>query len=212
MRKGFGSFGFGALTLAAALVAGCSHSDSMSGKSNGNVRFIMGGASATAAPVGSVAPVTLNDGTDRTIASASITLSSILARNLDGELIDVTMDLPAEIDLIDLIEGHAVDLPVGSLPVGSYDQLVVVIRSLHVVLSDGTQIDVTPPGGGWTAIVNVDAFDVVDGSVTTVHLNFRSESAFRWINGQLEFDPEFDCETDHHHGGDNDDDDDEDDD
>ena len=58
-------------------------------------------------------------------------------------------------------------------------------------------------------MVQVEAFDVADGAVTTVHLIFRSDAAFRWVNGQLEPDPEFDCDVDHHHdGGDDDEDDD----
>jgi hypothetical protein len=196
-----GAAGFFALSLATALAAGCSNSDSMTGKTKGNVRFTMGGPIAQAATVGGASSVTLADGTGRTITSATINLSSILARNLDGQLIDVTMDLPVTVDLIGLINGHTVTLPIGSLPVGSYDQLVIVIRSLHVELSDGTQIDVTPPGGGWTAVVAVDAFDVVDGQLTTVNLHFRSGDAFRWLDGRLEFDPAFDCDADHHHGG-----------
>ena len=105
------------------------------------------------------------------------------------------MALPVTVDLVALVQGRTVDLPIGSLPVGSYDQLVVVIRSLHVELSDGTLIDVTPPGGGWTAIVRVDPFEVVDGQVTTVHLHFRASGAFRWADGELQFDPEFDCDV-----------------
>ena len=191
-----GAVGFSALTLAAVLVGGCSNSDSLSGRSNGNVLFTMGGPTTQAARLGASSPVTLSDGTGRTITSASISLSSILARNLDGQLIDVTMALPVTVDLIGLVQGRTVDLPIGSLPVGSYDQLVIVIRSLHIELSDGTQIDVTPPGGGWTAIVQVEAFEVVDGQVTTVHLHFRSEGAFRWVDGEFEFNPGFDCDVD----------------
>jgi hypothetical protein len=156
----------------------------------------MGGPTTQAAQVGGTSPVTLSDGTGRTITSASISLSSILARNLDGQLIDVTMDLPVTVDLVNLIQGRTVELPIGSLPVGSYDQLVIVIKSLHIELSDGTTIDVTPPGGGWTAIVRVEPFEVVDGAVTTVNLHFRADGAFRWVDGELEFNPGFDCDVD----------------
>jgi hypothetical protein len=191
-----GAAGFCALTLAAALAGGCSNSDGLSGSSKGNVRFTMGGPTTQAASLAGTSAVTLTDGTGRTITSANISISGIVARNLEGQLIDVTMDLPITVDLISVIQGQTVDLPIGSLPVGSYDQLVVVIRSLHVQLSDGTLIDVTPPGGGWTAIVRTDPFDVVDGVVTTVHLHFRAARAFNWIDGRLEFDPEFDCNVD----------------
>jgi hypothetical protein len=198
---GIGRLGFSTFALAALILGGCSDSGKMVGSSNtGRVRMIMGGP-RQAATGGVAAATALNDGTGRTLTAAEITVSSVLARNLDGQLIDVTMDLPATVDLVALIGGGTTELPIGALPVGTYDQLVVVIRSLHVELSDGTQVDVTPPGGGWTAIVNTDAFDVVDGQVTTVTLHFRANGAFQFVNGHLEFTPGFDCEHDHDHDG-----------
>jgi hypothetical protein len=195
-----------ALALATILPSGCSDSGSMTGvkPGSGRVRMVLGGSAAQAATVGKAGrsvPTTWSDSTGRQITSATISLSAVEARNIDGQLIPVTMDLPMSVDLVALINGGTVDLPDGSLPAGTYDQFVIVIRSLHVELSDGTQVDVTPPGGGWTAIVPTDPFDVVAGQVTTAHLSFRADSAFNWINGQLEFDPEFDCNVDHHHSG-----------
>src|SRR5262249_3978877 len=151
---------------------------------SGKIRMVLGASSAQAATAGTSSPTVMADGSGRTIQSAAITLSSILARTTDGKLTDVTMALPATVDLVALIQGGTVDLPGGSLPAGSYDQIVVVIKTLHVVLSDGTAVDVTPPGGGWTAIVPTQPFDVVDGQVTTVHLDFQASGAFQWINGQ----------------------------
>ena len=201
-RAAFAKVGLPALVLAALAASGCSDSGSMSvSAGTGRVRVVMGGPAGT---TGAVSAATLSDGDGRRIDSASITLSSIVARNLDGELVDVSIDLPRDVDLIDLLQGQTVELPIGSLPVGTYDQIVIVIRALHVVLSDGTVIDVTPPGGGWTAIVPTEPFDVVEGQVTTVNLHFRPERAFRFIEGQLEFDPEFDGDVDHRHDGDDD--------
>ncbi|HJQ97677.1 MAG TPA: DUF4382 domain-containing protein [Candidatus Polarisedimenticolaceae bacterium] len=190
------------------LSAACSDSGSMVASGTGRVRLVMGGSAPAAT---TVSAATLSDGSGRQIVAAEIELSSVLARNLDGQLVDVTVDLPMTVDLIGLVQGHTVELPVGSLPVGTYDQLVVVIRALHVELSDGTQVDVTPPGGGWTAIVPAEAFDVVEGQLTTVNLRFRADGAFRFVDGHLEFDPEFDCDTDRHHHDDGDDDDEDDD-
>jgi hypothetical protein len=193
-----------AVCLAALVTAACSGSGSItSSPGTGRVQFVLGGpvAAATAAPTTAAA---LTDEDGRRIDSATISLSSLLARNLDGELVAVTIDLPVEVDLVDLLEGRSVELPTGALPAGSYDQLVVVIRSLTVTLSDGTQIDVTPPGGGWTAIVRTEPFDVVEGEVTTVSLRFRPEGAFRWFDGHLEFHPEFDCDVDDGDDGDDD--------
>ena len=184
-----GKIGGAVLVLAPVLATGCSDSGSMTGSATGRVRMVMGG------PEGTVSAATLTDGDGRRIDSATIALSSIVARNLDGELVDVSIELPIDVDLVDLLQGRTVELPIGSLPAATYDQLVVVIRSLEVVLSDGTDIDVTPPGGGWTAIVRTEPFDVVEGQVTTVNLRFRPERAFRFIEDRLEFQPEFDGEV-----------------
>jgi hypothetical protein len=192
----------GLLVACAVLAAGCSDSGSMSSSGSGRVRLVMGGPTAQLTSTTSVAPATWSDDGGRQIVAAEIELSSVLARNLNGELVDVSVDLPVMVDLVGLVQGRTVELPVGSLPVGAYDQLVVVIRSLHVELSDGTQIAVTPPGGGWTAIVPTEPFDVLEGQLTTVNLRFRAARAFRWLNGELEFNPEFDCDTDRHHDGD----------
>ncbi len=192
-----------ALVLAALITPSCSNSDRMAGNSNqGRVQFVMRGPSGQASGVAAATgPITVNDGSGRQISSATITLSSILARNLNGQLVGVTIALPMDVDLVGLITGGTVDLPMGALPAATYDQLVVVIRALHVVLSDGTQIDVTPPGGGWTVVINTVPFDVVDGQVTTVQLHFQSNGAFQWVDGQLEFNPGFDCSVDHEHDG-----------
>jgi len=197
----FRNIGLGILAVAAILaVGGCSGSNSMTGGGGGNVQFVLSAGTTTTTALPSASPTILHDDQGRQIDAAVITLSSVLARNLDGELVDVTIDLPAMVDLIALSQGGTVELPMGSLPPGSYDQLVIVIRSLNVTLSDGTQIAVTPPGGGWTAIVPTAPFDVAEGTVTTVQLHFRMGGAFRWIDGGIEFDPEFDC-----HVGDHDD-------
>jgi hypothetical protein len=202
-RSQLGSIGLGALLLTSLLTGGCSHSDFLDGTSDsgpgtgngsgtGRVRMVMGGP-ALAAAAG-----TLSDDA-HTIDSAEITITRIVARNLDGQLIDIGMELPVSVDLITLVQGATFELPAGSLPVGAYDQLVVAIGALHVTLSNGTVTDVDPPGGGWTATVRTDAFDVVEGEVTTVNLHFRAEHAFKWDHGELQFDPEFDCDHDHDH-------------
>ena len=196
-----------AAVLATLAAGGCSDSGSMiEGGSTGRVQLVLGGSATQSATLGSTAA--LSDDRGRTIEAAVITLSSVLARNLDGELVDVSVSLPMEVDLIDLILGRTVELPIGALPVDSYDQLVVVIRSLGVVLSDGTRIDVTPPGGGWTAIVRTEPFDVAEGTLTTVNLRFRADRAFRWVEDRLEFHPEFDADVDDGDDDDHDDDDD----
>jgi hypothetical protein len=195
-------FGISTLAVAALVATGCSDSAKMTSNpaGSGQVRMILGGGGSSGVMAATSSTPVLGDGSGRTIQSATITLSSVLARNLDGQLINVTMDLTAPVDLVALLQGGTVNLPMGSLPAGTYDQLVVVIRTLHVVLSDGTQLDVTPPGGGWTAIVPATPFDVVAGQMTTVTLQFQANGAFQFVNGQLVFNPNFSCQTDHQHG------------
>ena len=188
--------GLCALALTALIFGGCSDSGSMVGNNTGRVRIVMDGPATQAATLEAAQLTAMNDGSGRTLTSAEIQISSILARNLDGELIDIALTLPATVDLIALIQGGTHELPTGALPAGSYDQIVVVIKSLTVGLSDGTEVEVRPPGGGWTAVVNTDPFDVADGAVTTVTLHFRARDAFQVVNGELEFSPGFDCEHD----------------
>jgi uncharacterized protein DUF4382 len=198
-----------ALGAAAILSAGCSGTnDVTAGKGEGQVKVVLSGAASTATATTRTDAGSMmleNDGPQ--LQAVQVTLSSILARNLDGQLVDVTIDLPATIDLLAVAQGQTYELPMGALPAGSYDQIVVVIRTLSVTLADGTKIDVTPPGGGWTAIVPTDPFDVVEGQVTTVNLHFRPAGALRWVEDHFEFHPSFDCNVDdggHHDGGDDD--------
>ena len=125
------------------------------------------------------------------LESANVTFASLLARNLDGELIDLDIDLPHTVDLVALGAGHEVTFPAGTLPEGDYDQLVVVMTQLEANFVDGGSIALTPPGGGWTAIVRVAPFTVVDGETVTLDLNLRLGKAFRRLDGAFRFFPEF---------------------
>jgi hypothetical protein len=128
------------------------------------------------------------------LESATVTFSSILARTLEGVLTDVTIDLPVDVDLLAL-GGKEATLPVGFLPPGTYDQLVVVMTRVELTLANGTKIAVTPPGGGWTAIVRVaEPFTVVEGETTTVSLRFRRDLSFGCGGGRWTFHPEFECD------------------
>ncbi len=201
-HKGARTVVFLTLAALALLAAGCAGTDSTVGGSfrDGQVRVFLSAGTGSAAGVSTAgglnSAVALSEQGGPQIQAASVTLSSILARNLEGQLIDIAMDLPVTFDLVALAQGQTVELPMGSLPAGSYDQLVVVIRAVSVTLADGTVVEVTPPGGGWTAIVRTDPFDVAEGTTTTVQLHFRAGRAFRWLNGQIDFQPEFDCDID----------------
>jgi len=129
------------------------------------------------------------------LQSASVTFSSFLARNLDGELIDVDIDLPVTIDVFDLLD-RQIELPMGSLPTGFYDQLVVVITHVELVTLDGTRITITPPGGGWTVIVRVCEFMVDEATTTTVQIRFHAHRSFRHLSDGFHFAPQFECAID----------------
>jgi hypothetical protein len=102
------------------------------------------------------------------------------------------MELPAMVDVVAMEEGgRTVTLPDGTLPPATYDQIVVVMTHVEGVLWDGTIITITPPGGGWTAIVPVCPFEVADGSTAIVGLMLPVRTAFAWGEGRFRFEPRF---------------------
>lgn len=200
-----------ALVVALVAVSACG-GDGMDKAGKGRVAIVMsaaGGSLATAGPVagldgGSAASATpgllasngSHDGcgADRALQAASVTFSSILARTLEGVLTDVEIDLPVTVEMLALMDGKVATLPAGFLPEGTYDQLVVVMTKVEVTLLNGTKVAITPPGGGWTAIVPVaEPFTVIEGESTTITLKFRRDLSFGCGSGRWEFRPTFEC-------------------
>ncbi len=189
----------------ALLSAGCGSSD-MLGPNQGRVQFLLSSgtsATATGQPAATAMPqadVTqpLTDGeTDsphRFFQSASVDITSILARDADGVLVNVEMDLPVTVDIISMENGKHVTLPDGNLTSGTYDQLVLVLKKLEGTTWDGTQVSIVPPGGGWTTIVPVCPFTVDADVTTTVSLAFDLRTAFTWRNSHYLFQPRFRCD------------------
>jgi hypothetical protein len=197
MRSISSTLKFCALAVAFGVVAACSSSHDATQSGNGAVRFVMS-ASATSS---SLADTSGGGSWDQPqLQAANVTFASILARNLDGQLINVTIDLPITVDLLGLVNGGTFTLPDGFLPPGTYDQIVIVMTEVQLTLADGTVVTIDPPGGGWTAILPVsDTFEVVEGQETTVMIDFRAGGAFRWLSGHWEFHPDFHC-SGHHRG------------
>ncbi len=182
------------------VMASCGDGSSMLGADGGRVRFVLSsGAGATLADGG----VTLTPGASLDgdhdddfhprFQSANVTFSSILARNLEGVLVNVEIDLPKTVDVLALRADEQVTLPDGVLPPATYDQIVVVMTEVEVVTLDGTTVTIAPPGGGWTAIVPVCPFDVEDGATTTVTVKFWLGQAFSWRDSRYHFKPQFTC-------------------
>ena len=134
-----------------------------------------------------------NEGRNRFFESANVTFSSVLARNVAGELLDASMDLPAVVNVVSMEDGREIVLPDAVLPIGTYDQLVVVMKQVQGVTYDGTTITIDPPGGGWTAIVPVCEFVVGDGETSVVGLTFMVREAFKWRDNRFHFSPRMVC-------------------
>ena len=108
----------------------------------------------------------------------------------------VTIDLPVTVDLLALVEGRTFELPLGSLPPGTYDQIVVVMSKVGLTTENGTLIEITPPGGGWTAIIRVVPFEVIEGETTTVNIRFNPRRSFKMLGDQIKFHPHFEVDHD----------------
>jgi len=198
------------LAMAIALVTACSSSHGESNARTGNVRVMLTSAPATTATglatTASAVPGTGSWGDDggsdmlSRLSQVNVTFATLMARNMDGDLVDLATDLPKTVDLIPIINGQAITLPDGTLPVGTYDQFVVVITHVEFAFTDGSKVDLTPPGGGWTKIIPVQPFEVVAGQTTTIDLRFNPSHAFEDLGGEFHFSPDFDCDS--HEGGD----------
>jgi hypothetical protein len=187
MRTSAGALSRAAFALFVVALVSCGGQGGTAGK--GQVSIVLSSSAASAALMSSQ-----GDHHCGAPQAASVTFSSLLARTLDGTLIDVTIALPVTVDLLSLVNGKEATLPAGFLPPGTYDQFVVVMRSVELTLASGTVVTITPPGGGWTAIVRVaQPFTVVEGETTTVTLRFRAERSFVCGLGEWEFHPEFEC-------------------
>ena len=199
------------LTLA---TAGCGGDDVL-GANEGRVRFVLSSDGAAAVGAGDATVSTLpgvqsgaegsvgqpslhGEGSDedRTgwFQSATVTFSSILARDQAGVLVNVDMDLPVPVEIMKMEGGKEIQLPPGDLPAGTYDQLVVVMTAVEGVTKDGTAIAITPPGGGWTAIVPICPFVVEEGSTTVVGLTFKFRNLFSWRDKRYHFQPQLSCD------------------
>lgn len=197
-----------AVALAMALAVGTAGCDNPLGVDGGKVRFVL--SSAPDAPAAAVAQPASTDGSSPDgpalhgdfegehhnpfFASANVTFTSILARNLDGVLVNIDMDLPATVDVVTMEGGRQIVLPDGNLPAATYDQIVVVMTQVEGVTHDGTTVTITPPGGGWTAIVPICPFVVEDGGTAVVGLSLSVRRSFFWRDNRFHFQPRFVCE------------------
>lgn len=201
-----------ALAIAAVLaLPGCSL-DGLFGHDGGRVRMVLsrddGGALNTAVATlvsQSAAQADRDDDDgdgkrgDWRFQTATVTLSSILARTNDGELVNLDIDLPITVDVVKIDGGKQLVLPDGFLPADTYDQVVLVITAVQGVTRDGTTVTIEPPGGGWTAIVPICPMEVVESATTSVGLALNVRSSFLQVGNWWSFHPRFrslvDCDA-----------------
>jgi hypothetical protein len=179
------------LSFAAVItLAGC-NGDGLSGGS-ARLRIVLSSEVAAAAPVLSESDDDHDDShLSHFFQSAQVTLSSVLVRNLDGQLINVDVDLPVTVDVVKIEGGKQVVLPAGTLPAGSYDQVVLVITAVEGTTSNGTVITIEPPGGGWTAVVPICVLEVAQGATETVDLTLNVRNSFLQSDSHWGFQPRF---------------------
>lgn len=184
-----------------AVIGGCGI-DGLLGSDDGRVRVVVsrdgGGGTLTNLVLDSVARSDRghdDDDDDRRqffgFQTANVTLSSVLVRTEDGELVDLDLDLPLTVDLVKVEGGKQIVLPDGTLPIDSYDQVVLVITSVQATRADGTVLTIEPPGGGWTAIVPVCPFEVDEGQTVVVGLALNVRNSFLNVGNWWGFSPRF---------------------
>lgn len=200
--------GIPALRIVTALglllaTAACSMDGGL-GPNQGRVRLTLsrdaGGATASLGAT-DAGPVADNDDDDNgssgwSFTSASVTLSSIMLRRLDGVLIPLDVELPVDVDVVKIDGGKQVQLPDGILPVGEYDQVVLVMTAVQGTAGDGSAVTVQPPGGGWTAVIPICPLDVVEGGTATVGITLNVRRSFLRAGGWWSFQPRFRAQMD----------------
>jgi hypothetical protein len=181
------------------LTAGC-NLDSLFG-GGGNVQMVLsrdGGGALGNLIADSVLAHQSGDDDDHAVRgafgfqAATVTLSSVLARTLNGELVNLDVDLPITVDVVKLESGRQIVLPDGDLPSGTYDQFVLVITAVQGLTNDGTRITIQPPGGGWTAVIPTCPLDITDAATTTVDVALNVRNSFIQLGGHSwSFQPRF---------------------
>lgn len=182
----------------AGIAGGCSPGRDSNGPKGslaitvGATRGQAGGAFPTAAAAAG------HDDAVSHLRAAVIKIAGLEARMADGTWVPVETGLPADVDLIAIMDaGSGVTLPAGLLPEGDYDALGLRTSQVQLALTDGTKPALVPPGSGWTVRVPV-SFRVVVGESTIVHLNVNCMNSFRVFDGAFEFEPEIDPERVEH--------------
>jgi hypothetical protein len=196
----------------ALLTAACSGGGDMVGSDKGQVRIVMTSTEdplaaghtapdSISAQSGSTVSPILGEDHDhddddredgcacRRLKAANVTFSSVLARNIDGEFIDTSMNLPRTLDMLGFNDRGRIELPAGFLPPGIYDLILVNITKVEFVLLNDLKISIEPPLGGWVSRLEVRPrpFEVIEGETTTVLLRFYPHRMFKVKDGKFKF-------------------------
>jgi len=173
-------------------VAGCSSNNDSTGP-RGSLAITMG---ATGTPAAGTVQTAAGDHDDALshLKAAVVTIAGLEARMADGTWVPMDTGLPADVDLIAIMDaGNVTQLPADLLPEGEYGALQLRITQVQLTLMDDTKISIAPSGSGWTVQIPV-SFSVVAGQMTVVKLKLRCGSSFSHSDGQFAFDPEIEVE------------------
>ena len=126
-----------------------------------------------------------------TFQTATVTLSSVMARTTKGELVDLDIDLPVDVDVVRIDGGRQLQLPDGFLPGDTYDQIVLVMTAVRGLTRDGTAVTIQPPGGGWTAVIPICPLEVDESQTTAVGIALNVRNSFVQAGNWWSFQPRF---------------------
>lgn len=120
-----------------------------------------------------------------------VTFSSVEVHQVDGGWIDLGIDYGTEFDIMTLVgPDNAINLTSSTVVPGEYDYIRLTISSLRVVLTDGTEVQVPIPPGGWQVAVNMTV--TVEGTDNvTITMHFDVGNSFQVEGTSVIFDPSF---------------------
>jgi hypothetical protein len=113
------------------------------------------------------------------IVQCWITVAAVEAHRARGGWTHVSGDYPHRFDLSTLVNGQTRTLGSHRVSEGDYDRLRIHLTEAHLVLADGSEVDVPLPHGGLHHEVSMgQRCQVQNGSGASVSMDFRVHTSF----------------------------------